>query len=109
MLESPSSAKAISAALRMAWPAAPAFPLADSGKTRPTLKSPVPRLGLDSDAITPAAVAVLRDRSTEFNVLLHPAKPIAVTSAAAIAIGRHGPHPTPWERGRLARFVRKTR
>src|SRR5216684_5766646 len=89
MLESPSSASAISAALRMAKPAAPAFPLADSGKIRPTLKSPVPRLGLDSDAITPGAAALLRDRSTEFNVLLHPAKLIAVTSAAAIAIGRH--------------------
>src|SRR5258707_814077 len=89
MLESPSSASAISAALRMAWPAAPAFPLADSGKIRPTLKSPAPRLGLDSDATTPGAAALLRDRSTEFNVLLPPAKPIAVTSAAAIAIGRH--------------------
>src|SRR6266849_6084259 len=89
MLASLSSANAISAALRMAWPAAPAFPLADSGKTRPTLKSPAPRLGIDSDAITPGAAALLRDRSPEFNVPLHPAKHIAVTSAAAIAIGRH--------------------
>src|SRR5216684_1736739 len=89
MLGSPSSASAISAALRMACPAAPAFPLADSGKIKPTLKSPVPRLGVDSDAVRPGAAALLRDRSTEFNVPLHPAKPIAVTRAAAIAVGRH--------------------
>src|SRR6266566_2156300 len=89
MLESPSSANAISAALRMAWPATPAFPLADNGKIRPTLKSSAPRLGIDSDAITPGAAALLRDRSPEFNVPLHPARPIAATSAAAIAIGRH--------------------
>src|SRR5260370_27144299 len=91
MLESPGPASAISAVLRMAWPAARAFPWADSGKIKPTLKSPVPRLGVDSDAVTPGAAALLRDRSTEFNVPLHPAKPIAVTRAAAIAIGRHRP------------------
>src|SRR6266849_7669483 len=88
----------------MAWPAAPAFPLADRGKTRPTLKSPAPRLGVDSDAITPGAAALLRDRSPEFNVLLHPAKHVAATSAAAIAIARHHPLPTlPRLRGRGGR------
>src|SRR5712671_7175526 len=104
MLGSLSSANAISAALRMAWPAAPAFPLADSGKIRPTLKSPAPRLGIDSDAITPGATALLRDRSPEFSVPLHPAKHIAATSAAAIAIGRRHPLPTlPRSRGRVGR------
>src|SRR6266481_9724083 len=104
MLESPSSANAISAALRMAWPAAPAFPLADSGKIRPTLTSPVPRLGIDSDAIAPGAAALVRDKSTEFNVPLHPAKHVAATSAVAIAIGRHRPLPTlPRQRGRVGR------
>src|SRR6266852_2486738 len=83
MLGSLDSASAISAALRMAWPAAPAFPLADRGKTRPTLKSPAPRLGVDSDAISPD---------------------VAATSAAAIAIARHHPHPTlPRKRGRVGR------
>src|SRR5712692_1531994 len=106
MLGSLDSASAISAALRMAWPAAPAFPLADRGKTRPTLKSPAPRLGVDSDAITPEAAALLRDKSPEFNVLLHPAKHVAATSAAAIAIARHHPLPTlPRKRGRVGRRV----
>src|SRR5262249_8837665 len=95
MLASPSSASAISAALRIAWPAAPAFPLADRGKIRPTLKSPAPRLGADSDAIAAGAAALPRDRSPEFSVPLHPARHVAATSAAAIAVG--GPHrlPTP--------------
>ena len=36
------SASAISAALRIAWPARPALPPADSGRMRPTLTWPVP-------------------------------------------------------------------
>src|SRR5262249_18435687 len=89
----------------MAWPAAPAFPLADSGKIRPTLKSPAPRLGVDSDAMTPGAAALLRDRSPEFSGPLHPAKHIDAMSAVAIAIGHH-PLPTlPRKRGRVNRFT----
>src|SRR6516225_1319017 len=42
MLELLNSATANSAALRMDWPATPALPVADSGRIRPTLTSPVP-------------------------------------------------------------------
>src|SRR5579864_5331841 len=78
------STSAISAALRMAWPMAPALPPADSGRTRPTLKSPVPIA-----AGAAGADGAEAERSTEFSVLVQPAKPVAAASVAARAAGRH--------------------
>src|SRR5215468_8988648 len=86
MLESPNSASAISAALRIAWPAAPALPLADSGKIRPTLKSPVPSLVSCSGDCAAGAAVTFADR---FDVVLQPASHVAPTTAATIAIGCH--------------------
>src|SRR5215475_8597403 len=95
MLASPSSASAISAALRMAWPAAPAFPLADRGRIRPTLTSaPLPAAVGPGGA---AAVALAWDRSCELNIPVQAASPIAANSAAAIAIGcRQQSARAPW-------------
>src|SRR5262252_189495 len=99
MLESPTSASAISAALRMAWPAAPAFPPADRGKIRPTLKSPPLRPGTAGAGAAPKPA----DRSPEFTVPLQPARHTAAASAAAIATGHHPLATIPRKPGRVAK------
>jgi hypothetical protein len=70
----------MSAAFRMAWPANPALPLADSGRMRPTLTSPVPIVAGVPGAL--AAVGGVLEKNFELEKTLelpeHPVSHVAV-------------------------------
>src|SRR5580704_18416003 len=87
MFGSLNSASAISAALRMAWPAVPASPRSDSGRINATLTRPVPASGASAMAVWGGAL--LGKRSLVLRVSLQPASPAAAAIVPASAGVRH--------------------
>src|SRR5579862_5878898 len=77
----------MSAALRMAWPARPALPPADSGRMRATLTWPVPIVapGAGSGAPAAAVCGALENRlgllEKTLELLEHPATKTAVVAS----------------------------
>src|SRR5580704_9151526 len=87
MFGSLNSASAISAALRMAWPAVPAFPMSDNGRINATLTRRAP--GSGASAMAMWGGALVGKRSVVLRVPLQPASPAAAAIVPAIAGVRH--------------------
>src|ERR1700730_8230677 len=81
------SASAISAAVRMAWPAVPAFPMSDSGRINATLTRAVPGSGASAMAVWGGVL--LGKRSLVLRAPWQPASPAAAAIMTAIAGVRH--------------------
>src|SRR5580704_12768793 len=90
MLAPLNSASAISAALRMDWPAIPALPPADRGRTTATLTAPAP-----SGAATDAGAAAGASSPGELlpSRLEAPPQPASKAATAKAAARHHGEQP----------------